>query len=144
MFWNCLNVGGDVVRAMETIKMAYDIAPNEPKVLWTLAVFYDKQGNNEQAALFGLEAVKNKVKLNNIHSLDYFINYFLALNQYDALVILYEKANSMEPNNLDILQKLIIVYAYSGQKHKAAEKAEKYLKQVPSAANEVRNFLNTF
>jgi O-antigen ligase/tetratricopeptide (TPR) repeat protein len=137
-----LDINGNREGAIVEAHNIYNQTPLNPNASWTLAVLYLKDGDDNKAAQYGLEALDNGISPNSSIELMHFFNYYIDKNELNTAVRFVKRAIETESQNLQLLTQLAATYAANGQTEKAIETAKKYIEKNPSEKESGQAFIN--
>ena len=97
----------------------------------------------DKAAKLGLMALKSNIILKRKDSLNWLVEYLIKQNDYENVIVVYDKMIKIEPDNLALLPNLATAYALSGQKEKAIETDNLLLEKDPNSKPMVDAFIQS-
>lgn len=112
--------------AMETLKQAYELAPDYPDAISNYAMILIFSGYPKEA-----EALVKKHFGTEIIADAKYINAYVAIGQFDKVVLIWEKLAAQEPNNANYRLSLASAYVKTWQDKKAIEQLEKAIELAP-------------
>lgn len=127
------------IRMLEELDRQYY---ENPQFLWTLAVFYAQVGRRDDAAMIGYRAILKHVRINTASAILWIADYYAQKQDFEKVVLVYEKAVSVEPENISLLPNLLAAYISNNQREKAIEIAKRIQEKDPDHAAEAKDFIN--
>lgn len=138
-----LEMDGRIQDAVTLLEDLYARNAYSNKLAWTLSVLHAKIGNNDRSAQLGFEALNRGLSVYGLTSVLDIINYFAEKRDFEKVIILYEKAVYLFPQNVDLRANLAAAYAANGQIEEAIDAAKKYAELNPQAKAETEAFIQS-
>ncbi|MDO8435814.1 MAG: O-antigen ligase family protein [bacterium] len=128
--------------AIQYFQKAVDLEPRWGASYWYLVLTYKLNKQYDLAAAAAIKAEENGYKWrDNAENLKNVIDIYKALEDFNMLKPLYERAVELSPKDVMLWSNLADIYAAFGEREKAKEAADKILELDPSKAPEIEQFL---
>lgn len=146
-YWHLAEVKmakGQTEEGLNLFQRAIDLEPRLGVSHWYLAIAYKNTGQYQKA----LEKIKDAERgghdwKGNLEDLKRVIEIYQKLGDDSNLVLLYQEAIKLQPENVQFWANLAASYANLGEYEKAKEAAKKVMELDPNLAPEVEEFLRS-
>jgi len=118
-------ISGQYEEAVKILENAKDLNPNYSEVYANLARAYSYSKKEVDSMEAMAKAILLGYKNVSEHQLDLLINYFVGKNDYNILIILYNRKVSLQSEDAKLRAQLAAVYAKLGQNDKAYDSVMK-------------------
>ena len=128
------------IKLLENLEAEFPLDSNLPG---QLAMLYNLQGNTEAAVTSMEKAIKMGYNFSSASEEQWLVNYYANKQKYNEALTLELKAQTLEPNNVEVLTTLVKLYGITGQVDMAVKIANAISQSDPSKTQAMQALIDS-
>ena len=137
------SINKDWPNVLKTAQEIIHLNPYSSSLRWQLAMAYYLNGQTDEAAKAGDEAVLAGFEFSQLQQFAWYVQYYLDKGENEKVVPLLEKAINLEPDEIGLYTELAKTYASLGNLDRAESLAKQVMVLEPSQTQEMREFIES-